>query len=198
MAGLEKILKAIEEEAKLLADSLISNALEEGNKHIALSKQKAEETYNEIMAQSKADVSLARSRAESAAALQEKKIILQAKQDIILDVIESARREVLGLETEEYFSVIGKMIHKHALEKEGKIRFSPKDLQRIPQNFNETIRVALKDKNSASLEVSKESVSIDGGFILVYGDVELNCSFESLFLSAKDRLQDIVSEVLFR
>lgn len=198
MAGLEKILKAIEEEAKLLADSLISNALEEGNKYIALAKQEAEETYNEIMAQSKADVSSAKSRAESAAALQEKKLILQAKQEIILDVIESARKEVLDLETKEYFGVIGKMIRKHALDKEGEIRFSSKDLQRVPQDFSETIQIALEDKKSAHLGISKESISIDGGFILVYGDVELNCSFESLFLSAKERLQDIVSEVLFR
>lgn len=197
MTGLEKILKAIEEDATTIANAEIAKANEKAEKILALAKQEADEKCREIIEQSKENVNSSLSRAESAANLQEKKLILKAKQEVITDVIESARKKLIMLDKEEYFKVIIKMIRKHALNKDGKIIFNASDLKRIPEGLEESIKEALKDKENATLTIAEHSASIDGGFILVYGDVEINCSFESLFLSAKETLQDKVCEVLF-
>ena len=48
-----------------------------------------------------------------------------------------------------------------------------------------------------SLTLGKTPRAMDGGFILVYGGVEENCSFSALFASRKEALQDSVQKILF-
>ena len=38
---------------------------------------------------------------------------------------------------------------------------------------------------------------MEGGFVLVYGGVEQNCSFAALFDAARDSLQDKLHALLF-
>ena len=38
---------------------------------------------------------------------------------------------------------------------------------------------------------------MDGGFILCYGGIEENCSFDAIFDSAREHLQDAVQRILF-
>ena len=56
---------------------------------------------------------------------------------------------------------------------------------------------ALAGKPGASLTLDEAPRDIDGGFVLIYGDIEENCSFEALFDAQKDRLQDEVRALLF-
>ena len=56
-------------------------------------------------------------------------------------------------------------------------------------------RVA-KEKGG-NLTISKESRNIDGGFVLVYGGIEENCSIQALFHSEREYLADKVHENLF-
>ena len=39
--------------------------------------------------------------------------------------------------------------------------------------------------------------NMEGGFVLVYGGVEQNCSFAALFDTARDSLQDKLHALLF-
>ena len=48
-----------------------------------------------------------------------------------------------------------------------------------------------------ALVLSEETRDINGGFILIYGGIEENCSFQAMFNSRKDELSDKVHEVLF-
>jgi V/A-type H+-transporting ATPase subunit E len=137
------------------------------------------------------------SRAESAAALQERKYILNAKQQIINDTISKARSTLINLPVLEYFDVIYRMIRKYAQNKQGNILFSANDKKRLPVDFNAKLQEALSGKKQASLMVADQEAVIDGGFILVYGEVEENCSFDALFSSAKEDLQDKVNAFLF-
>ena len=76
--------------------------------------------------------------------------------------------------------------------------FSEYDLKRIPNDFEKNLENTLKDIKNAALTISKEAAPIDGGFILVYGDIEENCSFKALFNNAKEELQDKVNAFLFQ
>ena len=49
----------------------------------------------------------------------------------------------------------------------------------------------------ASLHISDIPGKLDGGFILSYGEIEENCSIEALFDSERERLKDLVQEILF-
>ena len=197
MTGLEKILKAIEAEAQAGADTVIAQAKREAETILANAKMEAEAKCKVIAEKSEADVKAVISRAESAAALQEKKILLDAKQQIISNIIASARKRLDGLSNSEYTQVILSMVGKYAHNKKGKILFSSSDRVRLTNDFPEKLTSTLTNKAGAALEIGKEEPSFTGGFLLVYGDIEENCSFDALFAEEKDILQDKVNSLLF-
>lgn len=197
MTGLEKILKHIEEDADTAANKIITEANNKAAVILEDARAEGEKKRAEILERSKLEVQSCLSRAESAANLQEKKLILNAKQEIIGNIINRAKESLLQLEDTKYFDIIIRMVGKHALAQNGQILFSEADSKRLPIQFNETLKTVLSQKEGAVLTAGKETVNICGGFILSYGDVEINCSFAALFAAAKENLQDKVSDFLF-
>ena len=66
------------------------------------------------------------------------------------------------------------------MAKEGEIVFSQKDKNRLPSGFEAKIKDALNGKPGAQLTISNNTRNIKSGFVLVYGDIEENCSFQIL------------------
>lgn len=202
MTGLDKILEHIEQDANTAAKEVMDQARKKADEIMASAKAEGGKKCADIRAKSEADVTACLSRAKSAAVLQEKKAILKAKQNIINGMIDKAKEELLNLPADKYFDNILKMVKKYSLPQDGQIIFSKKDFARLPDGFEISLRKELSDKAGASLVISKEtnseeSTKIDGGFVLVYGEIEENCTFDALFSAAKDILQDKVCAVLF-
>ena len=74
---------------------------------------------------------------------------------------------------------------------------SEADKKHLPDNFEKSIKEILSDKKEASLTVSEEAPDLNGGFILKYGDIEENCSFDAIFSVSRESFQDKVNELLF-
>jgi V/A-type H+/Na+-transporting ATPase subunit E len=197
MTGLEKILKAIEDEAQASADAVIAQAKTEADRIHAEAKAEAEKQGVQIAEKSEAEIKAILSRAESSAALQEKKIILESKQQIISNIITKARESLDHLPDNEFTDIILEMVKKHAHQKQGKILFSAADKTRLPKDFEDRLKISLSSKPSASLTLAAEAADNGGGFLLVYGDIEENCSFDALFSAEKENLQDKVNSLLF-
>lgn len=197
MTGLEKILSAIEADAKHAADIILRQAEQEAEQILAAAKAEADMKSAEIAGKSDAARKAVLSRAESAAALQEKKILLEAKQQIISSIINKARQSLDSIPDQEYTQLILKMVSKYAHNKPGRILFSSADRKRLPSDLDKKIIEALKDKEAAALTVFEESAGIGGGFLLIYGDIEENCTFDALFATAKEDLQDKINAYLY-
>ncbi len=190
MSGLEKILEQINREATDTAKETIRSANNEAEKFLKKAEEDAEAKRVEIAAQSKLDVASTAKQIQSVAAQMEKKKILVAKQEIIDSILDSTLEYLENLDTAEYFAIIDKMIEKYAGTDAGIIQFNAKDLARIPEG---TVHLA-KQKN---LTLSKEAVDISGGFILGYGNIDENCSFDGLLLAKRESLQDKIGQILF-
>jgi V/A-type H+-transporting ATPase subunit E len=197
MAGLDKIIKHIEDDAAAVALAILTDAQSKAEEIVSAAKEQAQKKCEEIQKKTEADVDMTLNKAESAALLQERKLILNAKQELINEVIEHAKTSLTHLPEEDYFSIIKKMIKKYALPKKGEIIFSHADKNRLPANLEAELSSILSDIQGAELLISNETRKLDGGFILVYGDIEENCSFEALFMAAKESLQDKVYKFLF-
>lgn len=196
MTGLEKLVKHIEDQAKSSAGAIIKGADIKADEIIGRAKAESKTKSVQILEKSKTDIKSALDRAKSAALLQEKKLLLNAKQKMIENTIEKARKSLIYLPDNEYFGIILKMIKKYSVNLDGEIIFSAKDKARLPDGFIKQIN-AYTDRNRASLKISEQTRKIDGGFILQYGDIEENCSFEALFFAKKDIFTDKVSKILF-
>ncbi len=197
MTGLEKILKTIQEEAQASADAIISQAKQEAAEILAAANKEAELKSAIIAEKSEADVKDVISRAESAAALLERKLLLDTKQTIINGIIGKARNRLAELSDAEYTDIILAMVKKYAHNRKGRLLFPETDRKRLTKDFPERLREALSQKQEASLSIEEEALSFEGGFLLIYGDVEENCSFDALFAEGRDNLQDKVNALLF-
>ncbi|MDD4111407.1 MAG: V-type ATP synthase subunit E [Herbinix sp.] len=198
MTGLEKIIKAIEADAQASIDGIFAEAKEEAEEILSLAKEEAEQDKVKIAEKPAFEVKAILSRAESSAKLLKRQMILDAKQQVINDVITKARYKLTSLSDTDYFDIILQIVKKHAHPQAGMIMFSQADIDRMPKKFDKSIDTAIKGIQNASLTISKENAAkLDGGFILVYGDIEENCSFEALFNDAREELQDKVNAFLF-
>lgn len=197
MTGLEKIIQAIDAEAEAGAKVILDQARADAEEILKTAKAQAEQKCAEIAEKSDMDVKSVLSRAESGAKLQERKLILEAKQKVIGEILTKAMNKLKTLPDTEYFEVILDIIKKHAHKQAGEIVFSNKDQKRLPKDFTYALDSALASMPGAKLSVAERTAEIDSGFILVYGDIEENCSFEALFLAAKEELQDKVNAFLY-
>lgn len=121
---------------------------------------------------------------------------LSAKQEVIGEIINEAYERLLNLEDEKYFAVIKKMLEDNVLSEKGEIIFSARDRQRMPKDFEDVIKNAALEKGG-ELVMSDEIRSIDGGFVLVYGGIEENCTFKAMLEASREELHDMVNGKLF-
>ncbi|NLJ97506.1 MAG: hypothetical protein GX321_10180 [Clostridiales bacterium] len=199
MTGLEKIIKAIESEAKANSDKIIAEAMEESEKILAYAKSEAQAKSEEIAKKPASEVKAILNRAQSGARLIKRQTILNAKQKMINEIIDKAKNKLTSLPDTEYFELILQIVKKHAHPNKGTIMFSKADLERLPRGFEESLKETIKDIKDASLTISdKYAAKLDSGFILIYGEIEENCTFDALFNGAKEELQDEVNAFLFQ
>lgn len=196
MTGLDKIISQILDDADKEADEAVKKAQSEAEEILSRAKEDCAKAEEEGRKKLEADSSAYMERIRSSAELKKRQAVLLAKQQVITEVLDKAYRTMLAKETEEYFALIKKMLATFVLAKQGEIYFSKRDLERMPRGFEGEIEAAAAAKGG-SLTLAKEAKAIDGGFILVYGGVEENCSFGALFAAQKDELSDKVHELLF-
>lgn len=196
MTGLDKIISQILDDAGKEADGVLGKAQREAEKILNDGKETCKKMEELGVTKQEAEVVSMTERTKSSAELQKRQAVLLAKQQIIADMLDQAYRTLLSKGQEEYFVLIQKMLDKFVLAKQGEIYFSQKDLDRMPLDFEAVIEKSAALKGG-SLKLIKEAKNIDGGFILVYGGVEENCSFKALLSAQRDELSDKVHEMLF-
>ena len=196
MTGLEKIIEKIGLDAQNAGAEVQAKA----DAHCAELLDNARAQCERIDAQAEADAVALRadilSRGESGAQMQRKNRILKAKQEMIHGVIDAAKKKLLGLDGIDYFVLLGKLAEKYAQSGDGVMFLSEADLARVPAYFRGTL-AEIGQKKGGSLTLSDEPRDLNGGFVLAYGGIEENCTFEALFEENKERLQDVVREKLF-
>lgn len=196
MAGLDKIIDQIAADAKAYESQVIHEANGKAQVLLKESQNEAEALCMKIAEKSRGDIKSYHERVTSSADFQRRTAILEAKQEVIAQVIENAYHSLAAEEPEEYFLFIEKMLCKFALPKEGEIYFSPKDLSRMPEGFEEAIHNAALS-NGGTLTLKHEPKEIENGFVLVYGGIEENCTLKAVFDARKEMLQDKANELLF-
>lgn len=196
MAGLDKIISQIREESQEAAGKIIGEARKEAEKIKSQAKQEADDACAKILQKTEQAVQDTLSRGRSAADLKLRQGLLACKQRLIGQVLTEARSTLEQMPDEEYARNLIRLIRRTDLPAEGTLHFSGRDLNRLPSGFEKQLNDAVKERNCV-LHISDQPGEIDGGFVLSYGGIEENCSFDSLFDSYHEVLQDTVQKILF-
>lgn len=196
MAGLDKIISQILDEASREASEITKKAQSEADAILKAAEDECQKAAEESARDREEQKKNYQERLVSSAELKKRQAILLAKQEVISEMLNRAYKKLLEMDADAYFEMIKKMLEKFTLAKAGEICFSTKDLERMPEGFEAEMNKIAESKGG-SLILNKEGKELDGGFILIYGGVEENCSFKALLSARKDELADKVHQLLF-
>ena len=97
---------------------------------------------------------------------------------------------------ESGYQCVEKLLEQNVFPQAGEIRFNRRDLERMPEGFPGRIRTIAAAKGG-SLTLSDAPLETDGGFLLVYGGIEENCTLKAVFSAKREELSDQVNRMLF-
>lgn len=195
MTGLEKIMYDIRREAEENAAAIIREAEEKAADILKSAEEQALEQADIVTEEGIRKAEERNRRGEAAAILQARRRILEEKQNLLGEAVQSALERTESLPPEEYFAMLIRMAACQAHQGTGLFCLNEKDLQRRPAGFEKNLQEALP--SGAFLQVSEEPARIRSGFLLSYGGIEENCSFEALLAEKAELLQDRIAPILF-
>lgn len=193
MSGIDRIIQQIETDTSQYCESVTSQAQKKADAIIIAANKEAEQIAADGRDKTAARVADIKKRGDSAAELEEKRVMLYTKQQIISTMLGDGLQAAKNLPEDEYFALIINMVAKYSLPDEGVIFFSEKDNHRLPAGFINELNQAAK----GGIVLSPDFALIDAGFILKYGGIEQNCSFDAIFAGESENLSDKAGRLLF-
>jgi len=195
MSGLDRIIKNIEDDAKAKCDSILKEAQDKAAQIIEAAQAQAKQESETLLREAETKLAAQKSNAVSGALLKQRNSLLQAKQEMMDEAMAQAKAALDGLPAEEYFNALFSLALRYAQNKEGEMLLSARDLPRLPEDFAQRVNRALDGRGS--IRVCPQPRAIKNGFVLVYGHMEENCTFDALFEAQEDALRDKLQGILF-
>jgi len=196
VTGLDAILEAIEQDGQRAAQEILSQAREQAEEIGRQGQRDAIRRRGEILEDAPRQARHEAERVRTAAQREQRRILLEARQALIRESIRQAEESLAQLEGADYFAVLLRLAAAHALPQAGEMVLSPRDRERLPADFPGKLQEALPEGASLTISARTEP-GIQGGFLLVYGGIEENCTFRALFDAKEEELQDLANRVLF-
>ena len=200
MNGSENIIAKISDECAAEVSAIGAEAEAKVAEIAAACEKKAQDEYSAIVAKGISDAETRVKRLDSVAVLDSKKTVLAAKQELVDLAFSRAAEMAAELPPDEYVAFLASLAAKAAEAGDEKIILSPSDRTRYGKSVcmkaNELLAA---EGRTASLTLSERTADISGGLILLLdsGDVEVNCSIDTLVAAARHDLAAKVAEVLF-
>lgn len=196
MSGLDKIIEEIELNAKENISQIESEANAFCDEYMNQKEAEIENEIKELQAKCEKERKLYEEKTHSGVEFERRTQLLSAKQEAIEYAVNKAYEKIVGMDTTEYFKLMEKLVAANIQPKAGELRMNQQDLATMPDSFKAYVD-SLSD-GERSLTISSEPIDIENGFILVYGQIEENCTLKALFEAKRESLRDLANKVLFQ
>ena len=193
MNGIEKITRLIESEAQAEIDAILAKAREEAAAISARYQSQAEAESSDLDARNKRAAAEREERLVSVAQMESRKVTLRVKQEMVEKAYDLALEKLCSMPEDQYIEVLAILMLQASATGKEEVILSAEDRSRVGAAAVE------KANRSAGkqLVLSDETRPIQGGFIMVDGDVEINCAFETLVRLQREKMEKEVAQVLF-
>jgi len=196
--GADRIIRRILAEAEEKAEAVSAEASRKVDRIKTEAELAAADKQKRILEQAGKEAEEQKRRIIGVALLDARKELLAAKQELMERAFRQSLEKLVNLDEQLYFSVLKEMLLAQVKTGDENVVLSARDRERMPTDFWQEINEALKRAGKkGELLLSGEARSIQGGFILQAGGVELNCSFKSLLETRWDELEPAVAGLLF-
>ena len=227
MNGIEKITQRMEDDAQREINEVLTAARAQAEEIARRSREQADRESAAIAARGESAAAEREKRLESMAEMESRKLVLATKQEVLDEAFTMALEKLCTLPDEEYIELLAALAVKAARTGREKVIFSQKDRNRVgkavvtrakdalarkvaprlPGDLTDTKAGAILDKvvtgasailaGTGMLTLAEETRPIKGGIILSDGDVETNCTFETLVRLQRENISGEVAKVLF-
>ncbi len=195
MSGIDKIIAHLssdcEDECAEIAEKAEKRAAEITLNAQNTAKIKSDEIVS--AAQKKAEETIR--LAESTAQMQKRQNELASKVRVLNTVLKDALSSLENMKDEEYWSSLEELAVGNAQAGDGLLLVSTNDISRVPNGFIDSINSRISDRGT--LKLQSDNKLDKKGIILVYGDIEINLTFEAIIEASRDELKDTAQKALF-
>ena len=190
MTSSEKILAGIAEESKAQADKINSDAEKQAADIIAAAREEAESEAEKIKAEAEKKAELIINSGKSSAELLKRDTALNCRRGLIEKALITVADTVNAYGDKDYFNFLLTLIKKEKLNGKGEVYLSVKDKARDTASFKSELE-------ALGFTLSDTFADINGGFILKYGDIQINGELSALIHEKRDVLTDELNKALF-
>ena len=190
MTSSEKILAGIAGEAKTEAEKITAEAEKQAAEITAVAKAEAETDAGKIRAAAEKKAELIINSGKSSAGLLKRDTALNCRRELIEKALNFVAYTVNAYGDKDYFDFLLTLIKKEKLNGKGEVYLSVKDKARDIAAFKSEL-------SALDLTLSDTFADINGGFILKYGDIQINGELSALIHEKRDVLTDELNKALF-
>ena len=179
--GLEAVKEEVIRQAKEQETALVAEARKEANRITREAEKKIEEMKEKSDAEIKKMTDTIKRQELASAELENKKMILEAKKEVIENVLAEAKKKLENLDDKKKELYIKKLLEKTKKEIEIMGIYCNKNDAKFLRGFN------------------TEAINIIGGFIAENREktVRVDCSFETMLQAVKDNEIQNINKILF-
>ena len=191
MDGIEKITGRIAADTEAEIASIQAEARRQADEITARYEAQAK---REVAARGRRSAEERQARLASVAQLDARKLELAAKQEMLAKAYDRAMERLTSLPDGEYVGLLAGLAAKASSTGREEVILSQKDRARYGK---QVVTQANERLGDGHLTLSVQTRPIRGGLILSDGDVEVNCTFETLVRLLRGEMDRTVVEVLF-
>ena len=198
MDGIEKITTRISEDIEQQINAINEEAQQKASEITARYNTLARQAQTDILSRGKSAAEERKERLSGVAHLEVNKRILAEKQALLDEAFQSAMTELTSLPEEQYVALLTNLAVKGVRKGTEQLIFSQADRTRygkkVVSSANEHLNKAGK---KAALTLSESVRPMKGGLVLSDGDIEVNCTFETILRLLRREIAGQVANALF-
>lgn len=196
MNGIEKIIARIESDSQGECLQILERANAQAEQLVRDGEQSAKREYEAAVAEGKKSAEERRLRLLGSAESEAKKLILASKQKMLDSAYELAMDMLCNYPQKVEF--LARLACQASTSGRESVVMNPSDSQCIGAEVVKLANEMLaKEEKTASLSLSDSTRDIRGGFYLSDGNIETNCTFETLINAQREEGAAEAAKVLF-
>ena len=198
MTGIEKITARIQADAQQEIDAVLAEANRQAAEINARYAAQAKQAEAEILEKSRQSAAELRQRRNSSAQMDAKKQELAAKQALLDEAFQLAYEKLTQLPEGEHEDLLANLAVRASVSGKEQLIFSQADRAAFGGKVTAKANGLLaKAGKTAELTLSPTTGDFQGGLLICDGDVEVNCTFETLVRMVRNEVVGDVTKALF-
>ena len=198
MKGIEKLVARILADAENECAAVKKESDERCSAIKADAEKKAQDEYWRLVREGVKDTEQRVQRMDRTARLEARKSVLNMKQETVSRAFELAKDKIAELPERDYVAFLAREAADAAVTGQEEVILCKRDRDNVGAKAVKAANELLAAKGmTALLTLSDTTREMAGGLVLKQGDIEVNCTVDTLLDLTRDELAARVADVLF-